>query len=473
MRTVLVLAAVIGFLALTNWPAPGEALFAPSGIHKALFHFDEGTGASTVDAKSGAQACLGATVTSPCPAAGASSPTWTTSARYGTALQFDGIDDTATFASSPDLDWSAAADNVVVIEAWIKPAKAGTIVSKGTSTSHNYRLAIDSGGNLIFSYMDTRGRLRQLASPLGSSQGAPVSFNQWHWVSVTFSQDYDYVAMRVDGGLNDGLNRAFNTLSAPAPQTNTVPLSVGSFGGTRDFFGGVIDELRITITPDSSVYLGGDPWVGSDRGVVLSRVQFAPTSGPQFIELYRPDLGDGAPPISLSGLTIMNSGVNEYIVPFGGAGCITGDTTCYLVSRGETVRIWLNGAGPALDTASTTFSEWYTSNCSSCTLGSTSHLGTIDFLRLWSSGFPKDPDFPRYLGDADVVMWGADQSANAYFIPVVSPEGLWPGTTVRSGWGYAVTAAPFVATTASTTGIALIAPGNNLAGPAAWTVTTP
>lgn len=466
------LAAVLG-LAMLNLPLPAAALFAPAPIHKALFHLDEGSGTSTADALSGTTACLGSTLASPCPVAGASSPTWTSAARYGSALLFDGVDDTVTFEHSADLDW-AAANNHIVIEAWIKPARAGTILSKGGSASHNYRLAIDPAGNLIFSYTDTKGKLRQLASPLDGNQAAPVSFGQWHWVSVSFSEDWNKVEMRVDGGMNDQKTSALRGggFTAPDPRTNAASLSVGSFGGAADFFGGVIDELRISITPDASVYLGGYPFVGSDRGLVLSRVEFAPASGPDFFELHRPDLGDGAPPISLYGARIYDVDNNDYEVPFSGGGCVTGDRTCYLVSPGETVRIWLNGAGPALDTASATFSEWYTSNSSCCgTLGdggSGQDLGPVDLLKLRTTGAPQEPGGPRYLNNADVVVWGADQSANPFFVPMVTPEGLWPGTVERAAWGFRVTSAPFVETPPGTTGIALIASGNNLAGPAAW-----
>jgi hypothetical protein len=469
------LAAVLGLAAL-SLPLPAQAVFAPAPIHKALFHLDEGSGTSTSDAVSGTNACLGSILASPCPPVGASSPAWTSAARYGSALLFDGVDDTVTFAHSADLDW-AAANNHVVIEAWIKPARAGTILSKGGSASHNYRLAIDPAGNLIFSYRDIRGKLRQLASPLDGNQAAPVSFGQWHWVSVSFGEDSNVIKMRVDGGMNDQKTGALKGGgdTAPDPRTNAAPLSVGSFGGTADFFGGVIDEVRLTITPDASVYGGGYPQVGSDRGLVLSRVEFAPVSGPDFFELYRPDLGDGAPPISLSGARLDDADNNEYEVPFSGGGCVTGDGTCYLISPGETVRIWFNGAGPARDTASGTFSEWYTSNCNSsfstCALGdgeAAQDLGTADLLHLRTTGAPQEPGGPRYLLNADVVVWGADQSTNSFFIPLVTPEGLWPGTVERAAWGFRVTSAPFVETAPGDTGIALITPGNNLAGPAAW-----
>ena len=424
------LAAVLG-LALLSLPLPAAALFAPAPIHKALFHLDEGSGTSTADAVSGTTACLGSTLASPCPAAGASSPTWTLDARYGSGLRFDGADDTLTFAHSANLNW-AATNNYVVIEAWIKPTQAGTILSKGGAASHNYRLAIDAAGNLIFSYTDTKGRLRQLASPLGTGQGAPVSFGQWHWVSVSFSEDSNFVAMRVDGGLNDRLFFALKGggLTAPDPQTNTAPLSIGSLGGTTDFFGGVIDEVRISITPNVLGY--ASPVVGSDRGVVLSRVEFAPVSGPDFFELFRPDLGDGAPAISLSLVLIEDANHNGYAAPGGGSGtCITGGGTCYLVSPGETVRIWLNGSGPAKDTASTTFSEWYTSNdnctLSNCALGDGGpgqDLDPVDHLVMRSSGLPMDPDNPRNLNWADVVVWGENQSASASVGIMVFPEGL-------------------------------------------------
>ena len=81
---------------------------------------------------------------------------------------------------------------------------------------------------------------------------------------------------------------------------------------------------------------------------------------------------------------------------------------------------------------------------------------SADLLVLRSSGLPKDPDTPRSLMHADVVVWGADQSPNNAVYIMVNLEGLWPATTA------------FAATTPATRGIRLITPGNNLAGPAAW-----
>lgn len=457
-----VLFAVALAITVAVLPSTAGALFASATIHKALFHLDEGTGTSAVDAASATNACLGATAGSPCPPAGASSPAWTLDARYGSALLFDGADDTVTFAHSPSLNW-ASTDDRVVIEAWAKPMGPGTIVSKGGSAGHNYRLGIDALGNLVFSYTDARGKLRQVSSPLGTGQGAPVAFGQWHWVSVKFSHDYDLVELILDGGRNDKAVHVFDRKpGAPNPGTNTSPVSIGSFGGGPPFFDGVIDEVRISVTPDG--WLGGYPQVGSDRGVVLSRVEFAPTTGADFIELYRPDFADGAPPVSLSLVLIRDGENNEYFVPSRSAGCVNGDTSCYQVSPGETVRIWLNGDGPALDTASTTFSEWHTSNChyGACTLGDggTSDLGTVDHVRVRTSGLPDDPDYPTVLMNADVVIWGGDQTATPWFAPLVTPEGLWPGMNA------------VVATSATATGIVLTEPGNNLAGPAAWQSTS-
>lgn len=456
-------AAVVVF-ALVSLPWPAGALFAPATIHKALFHLDEGSGTSTADTKSGTNACLGITVASPCPPADVFSPAWTTDARYGSALRFDGKDDTVTFEHSPNLNW-APTDNRIVIEAWIKPTGEGTIVSKGWSGNHNYRFGIDASGNLVFSYTYKlpNGRLRQalVASPLGTGQGAPVSFNQWHWVSVNFSQNFDVIEMKVDGGRNDIATEVVNPKpGAPGPRTNTLVLSIGSFGGGPPFFQGVIDEVRISIQPDSG---GGRPIVGSDRGVVLSRVEFAPASGSQFIELFRPNFGDGAGPILLTLVIVTDSSGNEYRVG-NSLRCFNGDVSCYEVSPGETVRIWLNGAGPALDTASTTFSEWFTSNCGtsfpSCTLGDGGpgqDFGAVDLVKIRTSGLPKDPDVSsRYLMNADIVVWGADQSGNGDIQIMVNLEGLWPAV------------AAFVSTTPTTTGIRLIRPGDNLAGPAAW-----
>ncbi|MEK7878271.1 MAG: LamG-like jellyroll fold domain-containing protein, partial [candidate division NC10 bacterium] len=362
VRGCFLAACVAG--AVLGAPLGALALLATSSIHRALFHFDEGAGAFTADAVSLAEACLGASYAQPC-VANATSPAWTSGGRFGSALAFDGVNDTLTFPDSDALDWSAA-NNQVVIEAWVKPARAGTILSKGT----NYRLAIDAAGNLSFSYQDIRKKFYVYTSPFGTGQGAALTFGEWHWISVSLGEDQNVLEMRTDGGRNDKL--ILKGRSQPDPKPNTAPLTIGSFGGTSDFFGGVVDELRVSITPDAGVYFGGYPNVGSDRGVLFSRVEFSPASGPDFIELFRPDLGDGAPPLTLYGLRIYEAGNSFYEVPFSGTGCQTGDGSCYLVSRGETVRIWLNGSGYALDTASETFSEWHTSNCPACTRAASS-----------------------------------------------------------------------------------------------------
>lgn len=342
-RLCMAAVAVVLGLALLGFPSPAQALSAPGFIHKALFHLDEGTGTATAEAVSSRNACVGATVANPCPSADPSSPAWTTRARYGSALLFDGLDDTVTFEHAASLNW-ASGDNVVTLEAWILPTGPGTIVSKGvpgtsillrngkvstTGGDHNYRFGIDASGNVIFSYSDTDGRLREVRSPFGTGQGAPVSFNQWHWISVGFSQNLDQVTIRLDGGRNDmsSTNVLDKKPGAPAPRTNTRPISIGSFGGGHPFFQGIIDELRITVTPDG--WLGGTPQVGSDRGLVLSRVEFSPTSGNEFFEIFRPDLGDGAPAISLRGARIVDRDQNYYEVPSSGAGCVNGDLSCY------------------------------------------------------------------------------------------------------------------------------------------------
>lgn len=442
-------------------PAAGWALFATSGIHKALFHFDEGAGSYAADAVTSGDACLGAVYAQPCPALGSTSPAWS-AGRFGSGLLLDGVDDTVTFAHHAGLDWTAAS-NHLVMEAWIRPVGAGTIFSKGGAGGFNYRLRLGEDGHFTFSYTDTRGKVRTLDAPFGTGSGGPLSLGQWHWISVSFGEDANELEIRVDGGRTEKLRKALKPLTnVPDPRANTAPLSLGSFGGTADFFAGAIDEVRVTITPDVSVYGGGYPQIGSDRGVVISRVEFSPLAGSDFIELFRPDLGDGAGPVPLSMVRIYDGNNGEYEVPGGGGRCAAGNASCYEISPGETVRIWLDGAGTgALDTASTTYSEWRTSNCSSgvCSLGDggANDLGSVDFVKIRSSGLPTDPDSFRTLANADVVAWGGDWSANPYFLPLIVPEGLWP----NGAW---------VATGPLSTGIQLTLLGDNHAGPASWTV---
>lgn len=483
------LSTSLGVLALVASGTSALALMASTVGHKALFHFDEAGGVSTAIVTGDAAnvpnttGCLGSHTNPPTCSNGsaATQPAWGTG-RYGAALSFDGTDDRVTLPHSAGLNWTPAvsmgsvSDTVIAIEGWIKPvgpAADMTILSKGTLASHNYRLGITAAGTVTFSYT-VGGALKSTTGPYGAlGHGQAVVFDQWQWISVSFfpkQGTYD-VEIRLDGGVNDrSAGGIFGANANYVADNNTGSVTVGSLGGGGPFFRGLMDEVRVSVTTSSI------PQPGSNRGVVFNKVVFLNNGGldPDYVDLYRPNLGDGAPAISLSAATVLaRSPSAVYTVPSVGTNCETATTACYQLSPGERVRLWLNGAGPNVDTVGTILSvdgaryraagitQWFTSNSANGTdtLGDAGvDLGTSDYVRMRTTGQPDEPDVSGVITlNADGVAWGASTTQLAGLVQ----DGLWPSNS------------SFVSTVVGQSGITLTSTGNNLAGPSSWSDSGP
>ncbi len=235
------LAAVAASVALVTGPAAGVAhagWYTVNWNHKALFHFDEGSGLSTAVASGDSNmtsttACLGS-VASPCPTiTPASAPTWTPDSRYGSALSFDGTDDVVSQPHVAALNWTDSNRNKnyddISIAAWIKPSnpiQSGTILSKGAGGSENYQFGIvafdATSANLRFSYFDSGlGTVRTITTPLGTGSGGRVRAGVWQLVAVHYSRKVDLVEFFINGGRID---RA---------ATPTTPCKKGGFWAGR------------------------------------------------------------------------------------------------------------------------------------------------------------------------------------------------------------------------------------------------
>lgn len=460
--------------------------YTPYWNHKALFHFDEGSGLATAVASGDSNmtsttACLG-NVASPCPTTTpASAPTWTSDSS-GSALSFDGTDDVVSQPHVAALDWTNSSGNTnednISIAAWIKPPspiQSGTILSKGAGGSENYQFGIVASdavsANLRFSYLDSGlGTVRTITTPLGTGSGARVQAGVWQLVAVRYSRKFDLVEFFINGGRVDQARTPTTKCSMKQgkglpfcrPTTNTSAVTIGSFGGAN-FFKGVIDDVFLFIATNPTPNATGFR-MGSDGGVVIDRVVFNGGTVPDSVDLYRKDFGDGAAAVNMGGAILMDAYNNRYTVPSVGTRCLSGTTDCYLLSPGGRVTITFDGnpgTGTNLDTAG----HWFTSNgASGDTLGGTglpTPTAEAAALELLTTGLPRDPDSARSLQLTDVVSWGCAGCSGApiggNFSTAVIAQGVWPSLTT------------FVTVGATDSSIHLITAGVNWNGTASWT----
>lgn len=160
-------------------------------------------------------------------------PTWV-QGKYGSALQFDGTDDTVEIPHHADFDLAT-----FTITLWINVQSSTdgafrTIIGKDVSPAgqpRNFGVYIKDSGVLGVNY--TSG-----GSWSSAEADIVVSDGQWHYIAFT----YDGSSLRsfVDGQLSA------ETASTNVPDNNTEPVRVGRWGGARgDFMNGVVDEVAI------------------------------------------------------------------------------------------------------------------------------------------------------------------------------------------------------------------------------------
>jgi glucose/arabinose dehydrogenase len=157
--------------------------------------------------------------------------TWTTSGRFGGAVNFDGIDDRVTVGSSSLLNLTTG-----TVEAWVRLDTVGRwhgVIAKGntnTDRGHNYAIEIEDG-NLVNCVI-----------------GNGTSSNIVRSTTQVAAQQFYHLACAWDGSqlrlyINGALNRSVSQTVTPA--ANSSPLFIGQYGGNVDRLDGVIDEVRI------------------------------------------------------------------------------------------------------------------------------------------------------------------------------------------------------------------------------------
>ncbi len=196
-----------------------QAFTTTISVHDGLssyWRMDEGSGTSLAD--SGFAKATGTTQ---------GSPTWGTG-RFGSGLQFDGVDDHVTFTgNSPSL--GGTTDFSLV--AWIRTTASGIIIQQRQGVHGQYNFLVDENGTLRFWIYNS-------GFQFDFSTTQTVNDGQWHLV----------MAQRQGG---DGRIYIDGQLAATAtgPLKALDPLQPVTIGYDRRdnqrFFTGTIDEVRI------------------------------------------------------------------------------------------------------------------------------------------------------------------------------------------------------------------------------------
>ncbi len=194
----------------------------PSSDRELHLHFEEASGATSFDDGSSNHASASCSGTA-CPSAGQSG-------QQGSALSFDGINDTLTIAND-----SAFEDTPLTLMAWIKPT--------WTSGDPTYNPAIlglrsSTGSGTTYSWHITKNYSRMELYNGSTVGGVNISMNpnQWYHVALVW-EDGTWT------GYVDGV--AVGTVSESIGTATGRSLHIGSADGTREYFPGMIDELAI------------------------------------------------------------------------------------------------------------------------------------------------------------------------------------------------------------------------------------
>jgi hypothetical protein len=235
MRQSRVLVIVLSVLACLGLASP---IYAQTGL-VAAYSFNEGTGTATADASGN-----GHTGT-------VSGATWAAAGKNGAALSFDGVNDWVTIADTNLLDLTSG----MTLEAWIRPSLVSnwrTVILKerGAGLSYSLYSSNDNGrpSTWIFRSNDAE-----------STSPSALAVNTWVHLAAT----YDGATLRLYA---NGVQVSSKAVTG-AMTTSTSPLRIGGNAVWTEFFGGLIDDVRVynraltatEIQTDMATPVGGTP----------------------------------------------------------------------------------------------------------------------------------------------------------------------------------------------------------------------
>ena len=296
-------------------------------------------------------------------------PTWTTSGKFGYALDFDGSDDHVDCGNNNSLDNTGE----ITVETWVKPESAAaweTILERRDhSGNKGYTLDIGSDSSSYrFQMYDTTFRW---------VQGGSLTTGQWAHIAGVY--DGSYMRLYVNG-VEVGTPYSLTPNNYPGGT-----LWIGNDTFYNEPFDGIVDEVRVLDFART----------GFSGGVVVNEVCYGSTTD-DWIELHN----HGSATIDCRNMLFVDSDNQQYKVPNDGS---------HTIAPGNYVVIYLNSTG----TDST--GAWYTCNGQITTLGP-GDLDAADVISVYDLDNNDDgTDDNTYGTDnyrfiVDFVAWGGTQS---------------------------------------------------------------
>jgi hypothetical protein len=194
-----------------SWAVPGGLV--------AAYTFAEGAGTTTADVSGNGNAGTLAGGTA-----------WSATGRFGKALSFDGVNDLVSVADAAALDLTTG----MTIEAWVNPAALSgwrTVAFKAVPAGLAYALYAHDDAPRPAGTINTGG---PDASAIGT---AALPLSTWTHLAMTFGSGT--LRLYVNGVLV-GTQAVAGTL-----RTSADPLTIGGNAVWPEWFGGLIDEVRI------------------------------------------------------------------------------------------------------------------------------------------------------------------------------------------------------------------------------------
>jgi hypothetical protein len=215
----------VALLSATLLPVPRSMPAQVTGL-AAAYAFDEGTGSTTSDASGNGNTgqIHGAT--------------WSTLAKYGNALSFDGASSYVDLGAGPAFQNTGSMSWTAWVYATANPPDDGQIAA----------LSTDNSGWQFKTTPDTGVRTFGIAvSPDGASfaqrySQTVLALNTWYHVAGVYDAAAQTLDIYVNGVPDDG------ALTGTVPAAQVIPAGVNASIGQRAggyFFNGVIDNLRI------------------------------------------------------------------------------------------------------------------------------------------------------------------------------------------------------------------------------------
>jgi hypothetical protein len=160
--------------------------------------------------------------------------TWTTQGRFGSALQFDGVNDWVTVNDANALDLTTG----MTLEAWVYPTASGAawrnVLIKERAGGEAYNLYANTPSSVPTVYVI---RADQTGTPLNANGTAGLPLNSWSHLAAT----HDGTTLRLYvNGVQVGTRAVSGALL-----TSTGALRIGGNSVWGEFFQGRIDEVRI------------------------------------------------------------------------------------------------------------------------------------------------------------------------------------------------------------------------------------